>query len=103
MIDIYNSNNPEKVVICCLISIIVILVILAGIIFCSIAIYKPCTKNRNTVTSSTIEYVDSIKKENDKLILEVHNLDSLKNAEIIEVKSLDNDSTIKLCYKLIRK
>ena len=45
--------------------------------------------------------VDSIKKENDKLILEVNNLDSIKNAEIIEVKSLDNDSTVKLFYKLI--
>lgn len=103
MISIYNSNDPEKVVTDCLISIIVILVVLAGIIFCSIAIHKHCTKNRNIVTSSTIEYVDSIKTENDKLILEVNNLDSLKNAEIIEVKSLDNDSTIKLFYKLIRE
>ena len=103
MISIYNSNDPEKVVTGCLISIIVALVILAGIIFCSITIHKNYTKNRNIVTSSTIEYADSIKKENDKLILEVNNLDSLKNAEIIEVKSLDNDSTVKLFYKLIRE
>ena len=103
MIDIYSSNNPEKVVTGCLISIIVALVILAGIIFCSITIHRNCTKNRNIVTNSTIEYVDSIKKENDKLILEVNNLDSLKNAKIIEVKSLDNDSTVKLFYKLIRE
>ena len=72
-------------------------------IFGSIAIYKYCTEDKNIVTSSTIEYVDSIKKENDKLILEVNNLDSLKNAKIIEVKSLDNDSTVKLFYKLIRE
>lgn len=103
MISIYDSNDPEKVVTGCLISIIVALVILAGIIFCSITIHRNCTKNRNTVTSSTIEYVDSIKTENDKLILEVNNLDSLKNAKIIEVKSLDNDSTVKLFYKLIRE
>ena len=103
MVDIYNSNNPEKVITGCLISIIVASVILAGIIFGSIAIYKHCTEDKNIVTSSTIEYVDSIKKENNKLILEVNNLDSLKNAKIIEVKSLDNDSTIKLFYKLIRE
>ena len=35
------------------------------------------------------------------LILEVNNLDSIKNAEIVEIKNLDNDSTIKLFYKLI--
>lgn len=46
--------------------------------------------------------VDSITKVNKTLIIEVKQLDSLKNAEIIEVKSLDNDSTIKLFYKLIR-
>lgn len=101
MIGMYDSNNPEEFLTSCLTSIIVALVILVGIIFGSIAIYKYCTEDKNIVTSSTIEYVDSIKKENDKLILEVNNLDSLKNAEIIEVKSLDNDSTVKLFYKLI--
>lgn len=45
--------------------------------------------------------VDSIKRENKKLIIEVNNLDSIKNAKIIEVKTLDNDSTIKLFYQLI--
>lgn len=103
MIGMYDSNDPEEVVTGCLTSIIVALIILAGIILGSIAIYKYCTEDKNIVTSSTIEYVDSIKKENDKLILEVNNLDSLKNAEIIEVKSLDNDSTVKLFYKLIRE
>lgn len=103
MMSMYDSNDPEEVVTGCLTSIIVALVILAGIILGSIAIYKHCTEDKNVVTSSTIEYVDSIKKENDKLILEVNNLDSLKNAEIIEVKSLDNDSTVKLFYKLIRE
>ena len=101
MIGMYDSNDPEKVVTSSLISIIVALVILAGTIFGYIAIYKHYTEDKNIVTSSTIEYVDSIKKENDKFILEVNNLDSLKNAEIIEVKSLDNDSTVKLFYKLI--
>ena len=46
--------------------------------------------------------VDSITKVNKTLIIEVNNLDSIKNAEIIKIKELDNDSTIKLFYKLIR-
>lgn len=103
MIDIYDSKENKEVIIGCLTSIIIVLVILTGIIFCSIAIYKYYTEDKKPVTNSTIEYVDSIKKENNKLILEVNNLDSLKNAKIIEVKSLDNDSTVKLFYKLIRE
>lgn len=46
--------------------------------------------------------VDSITEINKTLIIEVNNLDSIKNAEIIKIKELDNDSTIKLFYKLIR-
>ena len=99
----YNSNDPEEVVTGCLTSIIVTQIILAGIILGSVAIYKHFTEDKNVITNSTIECVDSIKKENDKLIIEVNNLDSIKNAEIIEVQSLDNDSTVKLFYKLIRE
>ena len=99
----YNSNENKEVITGCITSIIIAFVILAGIVLCSIAIYKYCIEDKKPVISSTIEYVDSIKKENDKLILEVNNLDSLKNAKIIEVKSLDNDSTVKLFYKLIRE
>ena len=46
--------------------------------------------------------VDSITKVNKTLIIEVNNLDSIKNAEIIKIKELDNDSTLMLFYKLIR-
>ncbi len=47
--------------------------------------------------------IDSITKQNDSIIIKVNNLDSIKDAKIIEVKSLDNDSTLKLFYKLIGK
>lgn len=103
MIGMYNNDNLEEIITSCLTNIIIVLVILAVLVIGSIVIYKHYTEDKNIATSSTIEYVDSIKKENDKLILEVNNLDSLKNAKIIEVKSLDNDSTIKLFYKLIRE
>lgn len=99
----YYSNDTKEIIAVHLISTIIVLAILFGIVFGSIAIYKYYIKDKNIVTNSTIEYVDSVKKENNKFILEVNNLDSLKNAKIIEVKSLDNDSTIKLFYKLIRE
>ena len=54
MIDIYNSNNPEKVVTGCLISIIVALVILAGIIF----ILIPFGKIEELVENKTGKKID---------------------------------------------
>lgn len=47
--------------------------------------------------------VDSIKHTTEKLVIEVNSLDSIKNAKIIEVQNVDNDSTIKLFYQLIHK
>ena len=47
--------------------------------------------------------IDSISKENNKLIIKIESLDSIKNEKVSEVKSLDNDSTLRLFYELIRK
>lgn len=47
--------------------------------------------------------IDSLTKDNNKIIIEINNLDSIKNVEILEVKALDNDSTLRLFYELIRK
>lgn len=58
--------------------------------------------NNNSNQVKENNKIDSITKVNKTLIIEVNNLDSIKNAEIIEVKSLNNDSTVKLFYKLIR-
>lgn len=44
---------------------------------------------------------DSIIKVNDSIKIKVEHLDSIKNAKVIEVKTLDNDSTLKLFYKLV--
>lgn len=56
-------------------------------------------------TTSPVEdsKIDSIAKDNDKLIIEVKHLDSIKNAKVIEVENLDNDSTLRLFYQLIGK
>ena len=63
-----------------------------------------CSKKTKSTIPPIEEYrIDSITKENDKLIIKVERLDSIKNAKVIEVKSLDNDSTLRLFYQLIGK
>ena len=47
--------------------------------------------------------IDSIKTVNKEYKNKLNKLDSIKDEEIIEVKTLDNDSTVKLFYKLIRE
>ena len=56
----------------------------------------------NKKTYTVVEQNVEIKKHNDSLRIKVDNLDSIKNAKVIEVKALDNDSTIKLFYQLIK-
>ena len=56
----------------------------------------------NKKTYTIVEQNVEIQKHNDSLKIEVDNLDSIKNAKVIEVKTLDNDSTVKLFYKLIK-
>lgn len=46
--------------------------------------------------------INVIEAKRDSIKLEVKQLDSIKDAKIIEVKGLDNDSTVKLFYKLIK-
>ena len=56
----------------------------------------------NKKTYTVVEQNVEIQKHNDSLRIEVDNLDSIKNAKVIEVQKLDNDSTVKLFYKLIK-
>ena len=69
-------------------------------VFCisAIAIISLIDKKTYTVVEQNVE----IQKHNDSLRIEVDNLDSIKNAKVIEVKTLDNDSTVKLFYQLIK-
>lgn len=62
-----------------------------------------CDKNKTTTSPVERCEIDSIEIANDKLMIEVETLDSIKNVQIIEVKSLDNDSTLRLFYQLIGK
>ena len=76
----------------------VIILVIIFIICCSVIIGKYHNKNNNIIEQDV-----ELQKHNDSLKIEVNNLDSIKNAKVIEVKSLDNDSTLRLFYELIRK
>ena len=76
----------------------VVVLVLAFVICCSMVIGKYYhTKNNNSIEQNT-----ELQKHNDSLRIKVDNLDSIKNAKVNEVKALDNDSTIKLFYQLIK-
>ena len=76
----------------------IIFVVLVVALCASIAICDYHHKKNNNIIETDIE----LQKHNDSLKIKVDNLDSIKNAKVIEVQNLDNDSTIKLFYKLIK-
>ena len=67
--------------------------------------YKYSIKIINNVdnTKENVILTDSIIKVNDSIKIKVEHLDSIKNAKVIEVQTLNNDSTLKLFYELVSK
>lgn len=59
----------------------------------------------NSTISSPVEMIsiDSLNNTNKDIYNKIKHLDSIKDAKVIEVKSLDNDSTLRLFYQLIGK
>ena len=76
----------------------IIFVVLVIALCVSIAICDYHRKKNNNIIETDVE----LQKHSDSLRIEVDNLDSIKNAKVIEVKTLDNDSTVKLFYQLIK-
>lgn len=76
----------------------VIILVFTFVVIDSIIIGTCYHRKNNNIIEPDVE----IQKHNDSLKIKVDNLDSIKNAKVIEVKALDNDSTIKLFYQLIK-
>ena len=76
----------------------VILLVFTFVVIASIIIGSYYHRKTNNIIEPNVE----IQKHNNSLKIEVDNLDSIKNAKVIEVKTLDNDSTVKLFYQLIK-
>lgn len=75
-----------------------VILVLALVVCVSVIVGKHYHIKNNNIIEQDIE----LQKHNDSLKLKVNNLDSIKNAKVIEVQKLDNDSTVKLFYKLIK-
>ena len=77
--------------------IFVVIIIVISIV-CAANITKYYRNKNNNIIEKDIE----LQKHNDSLKLKVNNLDSIKNAKVLEVEVLDDDSTINLFYNLIK-
>ena len=77
---------------------IFVIVIIVISIVCVVNITKYYNKKNNNIIEQDIE----LQKHNDSLKLKVNNLDSIKNAKVLEVEVIDDDSTINLFYNLIK-
>ena len=74
------------------------LVVLAVVIIYNYS--RKIINNEDTIKEN-VTITDSIIKVNDSIKIKVEHLDSIKNAKVIEVQTLNNDSTLKLFYELV--
>lgn len=78
-------------------------VLFLTIIICFL-LTKQCNRNENQMyINADNAKIDSIITENDSIKTEIINLETKQNEDIEAAKTLDNDSTLKLFYKLISK
>ena len=75
---------------------VAVLAFCAGFIIAMTKYQKPATMPVDNVNA-----IDSLTAVNDSIKIKVEKLDSIKDAKVIEVSTLDNDSTLKLFYKLV--
>ena len=96
IIDKEDFKNAIKhlMYLLCLISTLIIICLAIAIIYDKYV-------NHNSSPVEEIHKIDSVTFENNKLITEINTLDSIKNNKVNDVTKLNNDSTIKLFYKLI--
>lgn len=90
----WEKDSLKRVDGCLIGAIIVIIAVCVGFFI---------GRNSVKVTPPVEEIIqaDSLIKVNDSIKVTINNLDSIKNARIIEIQTLDDDSTLKLFYELI--
>ena len=79
--------------------LLIVICVIIGFVSGVMTIYKYECDTRIPIEKNVS--IDSITTVNDSIKLKVEQLDSIKNAKVIEVQTLDNDSTLKLFYKLV--
>ena len=85
--------------------ILLLNLIIAISLYMALKPYKDTPKEIvNTKTNTIKEHtIDSITKYNTNVINNIKHIDVIKNEEIEKVKTLNNDSTVKLFYKLLNE
>ena len=82
---------------------ILIVVLTIILIFVLVEIISKTEKDNDIIIKNAEVNIDDNIKANDSIKLEIENINKIKDAEVIEVRSLDNDSTVKLFYKLVKE
>lgn len=96
MIDIAKKFVEKSGTILIIELTVVLILVLAGIIF-------KAEKDTDVIIKNVELDIDDKIKANDSIKLEIENINKIKDAEVIEISSLDNDSTVKLFYKLVKE
>lgn len=82
---------------------ILIIELTVVLILVLIAIIFKVEKDNDIIINKAELDIDDKIKTNDSIKLEIENINKIKDAEVIEISSLDNDSTVKLFYKLVKE
>ena len=77
----------------------IIITLVAGFIIGALSMLSYQQKSSTPVENNNV--IDSLTQVNDSIKIKIEKLDSIKDAKVIEVSTLDNDSTLKLFYKLV--
>lgn len=96
MIDIVKKFVEKAGTILIIELTVVLILVLTGIIF-------KAEKDTDVIIKNAELDIDDKIKANDSIKLEIENINKIKDAEVIEISSLDNDSTVKLFYKLVKE
>ena len=79
-------------------------IFLIGLVFISFIfgyIVGTAYERKHNIPVERNSIIDSLTTVNDSIKIKIEKLDSIKDAKVIEVSTLDNDSTLKLFYKLV--
>lgn len=96
MIDIAKKFVEKAGTILIIELTVVLILVIAGIVF-------KTEKDTDIIIKNAELDIDDKIKTNDSIKLEIENINKIKDAEVIEISSLDNDSTVKLFYKLVKE
>lgn len=96
MIDIAKKFVEKAGTILIIELTVVLILVIVGIVF-------KTEKDTDIIIKNAELDIDDKIKTNDSIKLEIENINKIKDAEVIEISSLDNDSTVKLFYKLVKE